>query len=95
MQRQGEPLAEGAEARDGVTPAMRDARRRLFRRPLQVSPDLVRRVEEDILTVAAVRAGPAACSLAAFLLAVCAGASFGSLLYGKRLVKLLVRHATL
>lgn len=60
VQRQGDPLAEGAEARDGVTPAMRDARRRLFRRPLKVSPDLLRRVEEDILTVAAVRAGPAA-----------------------------------
>ena len=60
MQRQGEAPAEGAEARDGVTPAMRDARRRLFRRPLRVSPDLVRRVEEDILTIAAVRAGPAA-----------------------------------
>ena len=50
------PLSEGSEARDGVTPAMRDARRRLFRRPLTVNPDLVRRVEEQILTIASVRA---------------------------------------
>jgi len=51
-----EPAPEGSEARDGVTPAMRDARRRLFRRPIDVSPDLVRRVEADILTIASVRA---------------------------------------
>jgi len=32
-----EPAPEGSEARDGVTLAMRDARRRLFRRPIDVS----------------------------------------------------------
>ncbi|KAK9845230.1 hypothetical protein WJX81_000566 [Elliptochloris bilobata] len=49
----GDSAPEGTEARDGVTPAMRDARRRLFRRPLAVSPGLVRRVEEDIHTISA------------------------------------------
>ena len=88
MQRQGETLAEGAEARDGVTPAMRDARRRLFRRPLQVSPDLVRRVEEDILTVAAVRAGSSACRGRRFL--ACSGVQGASVMASTFLSGLLV-----
>ena len=42
------------EARDGVTPPMRNARERIFRRPIDVPPHVVQRVEHDLLTVLAV-----------------------------------------
>ncbi|KAK9818345.1 hypothetical protein WJX72_010997 [[Myrmecia] bisecta] len=46
------PMTE-PEAKNGVTPPMRDARRRNFRKHIDVDPELVRRVEQDILTIAA------------------------------------------
>ena len=41
----------GDEARDGVTPAMRNARARHFRPPVTVSPDAVAKVEADLLAI--------------------------------------------
>ena len=43
------------EAVDGITPAMRDPRRRIFRKPIDADPARVRQVEEDILLITAVR----------------------------------------
>lgn len=42
VQEEGEPAPEGPEYKHGLTPVMRDARRRRFRREpdLNVSPDL-------------------------------------------------------
>lgn len=55
---EGEPeaAAEAAagEVRDGVTPPMRNARERIFRRPIDVSPQVVQKVEFDLLTILAV-----------------------------------------
>ena len=56
-----ELLAEAAtgEARDGVTPPMRNARERIFRKPIDVPPHVVQKVEFDLLTILAVsRAAP-------------------------------------
>jgi TATA-binding protein-associated factor Taf7 len=50
-------LAEEAavgEARDGVTPPMRNARERVFRRPIEVAPEVVQKVEMDLLNILAV-----------------------------------------
>jgi hypothetical protein len=54
--------AASGEARDGVTPPMRNARERIFRKPIEVPPDVVQKVEYDLLTILAVRrAGAAGC----------------------------------
>ncbi|CAB4312520.1 unnamed protein product [Prunus armeniaca] len=45
------------EYRHGLTPPMRDARKRRFRREPDLNPELVRRVEEDLLNISA--GGPA------------------------------------
>ncbi|KAL4436073.1 hypothetical protein ABPG77_005521 [Micractinium sp. CCAP 211/92] len=45
--------AAAGEARDGVTPPMRNARERIFRRPIDVSPQVVQKVEMDLLTILA------------------------------------------
>lgn len=39
------------ECRDGVTPPMRNARQRLFRKPPEVSHEVVQKVEEQLLSV--------------------------------------------
>ncbi|KAM7523151.1 hypothetical protein LguiA_013053 [Lonicera macranthoides] len=39
------------EYRHGLTPPMRDARRRRFRRELDLNPELVRRVEKDLMNI--------------------------------------------
>ena len=46
--------AAGGEARDGVTPPMRNARERVFRRPIEVAPEVVQKVEMDLLNILAV-----------------------------------------
>ncbi|KAI7844401.1 hypothetical protein COHA_001996 [Chlorella ohadii] len=45
--------AAGGEARDGVTPPMRNARGRIFRNPIDVAPHVVQKVEFDLLTILA------------------------------------------
>ncbi|PRW60754.1 transcription initiation factor TFIID subunit 7-like [Chlorella sorokiniana] len=45
--------AAGGEARDGVTPPMRNARGRIFRNPIDVAPHVVQKVEYDLLTILA------------------------------------------
>lgn len=46
--------AAGGEARDGVTPPMRNARDRVFRRAIDAPPQVVQKVEYDLLTILAV-----------------------------------------
>lgn len=53
--------AASGEARDGVTPPMRNARERIFRKPVDVAPDVVQKVEYDLLTILAVSIGRTAC----------------------------------
>ncbi|PSC74032.1 S-acyltransferase 11 isoform B [Micractinium conductrix] len=50
-----EAVGEAAtgETRDGVTPVMRNARERIFRRPIDVPPHVVQKVEYDLLTILA------------------------------------------
>lgn len=43
--------ARGGEARDGITPPMRNARERVFRKPLDVAPATVGIVESQILDI--------------------------------------------
>lgn len=45
--------AAGGEARDGVTPPMRNARGRIFRNQIDVAPHVVQKVEFDLLTILA------------------------------------------
>lgn len=51
-----EPGASGGEAPDGVTPPMRSVRGRLFRKQYDVDPELVSKVEFNLLTILAVSA---------------------------------------
>ncbi|EXC20650.1 Transcription initiation factor TFIID subunit 7 [Morus notabilis] len=44
---------DAVEYKHGLTPPMRDARKRRFRREPDLNPELVRRVEEDLLTITA------------------------------------------
>lgn len=46
--------AETGEATDGVTPPMRNARERIFRKNISIGPDVVNRVEEQLLEILAV-----------------------------------------
>lgn len=46
-----DPLPEGFEYRHGLTPPMRDARRRRFRREPELNPNLVQKVEQDLLNI--------------------------------------------
>ncbi|XP_024983146.1 transcription initiation factor TFIID subunit 7 [Cynara cardunculus var. scolymus] len=47
----GDPAPDVVEHRHGLTPPMRDARRRIFRREPDLNPELVRRVEKDLLNI--------------------------------------------
>ncbi|XP_020590619.1 transcription initiation factor TFIID subunit 7 isoform X1 [Phalaenopsis equestris] len=51
VREEGEPAPEGIEYRHGLTPPMRDARRRRFRREPDLNPELVQRVEKDLLNI--------------------------------------------
>ncbi|KAF9613830.1 hypothetical protein IFM89_033193 [Coptis chinensis] len=44
---------DGIEYRHGLTPPMRDARRRRFRREPDLNPELVQRVEKDLVNIMA------------------------------------------
>ncbi|XP_077233695.1 transcription initiation factor TFIID subunit 7-like isoform X2 [Tasmannia lanceolata] len=44
----GDPDPEGVEYKHGLTPPMRDARRRRFRREPDLNPEFVQRVEKDL-----------------------------------------------
>lgn len=46
-----DPIPENIEYRHGFTPAMRDARRRRFRREPDLNPDLVQKVEQDLISI--------------------------------------------
>ncbi|KAM1148044.1 hypothetical protein ACFX15_028209 [Malus domestica] len=46
-----DPAPDTVEYRHGLTPPMRDARKRRFRREPDLNPELVRRVEEDLLNI--------------------------------------------
>ncbi|RXI03745.1 hypothetical protein DVH24_038019 [Malus domestica] len=52
-----DPAPDTVEYRHGLTPPMRDARKRRFRREPDLNPELVRRVEEDLLNISI--SGPA------------------------------------
>lgn len=52
--------SQGAEALDGVTPPMRNVRSRVFRKQIDVDPELVSKVEFNLLTILAVSLGVAA-----------------------------------
>mmetsp|Transcript_5363 Transcript_5363/g.11774 ORF Transcript_5363/g.11774 Transcript_5363/m.11774 type:complete len:186 (-) Transcript_5363:24-581(-) len=47
----GQPPADTLEARDGVTPPMRNARERHFRQLPHVSPEVLTKVEQDLLAI--------------------------------------------
>ncbi|KAL0540904.1 hypothetical protein IC582_020928 [Cucumis melo] len=49
----GDPAPDSTEYRHGLTPPMRDARKRRFRREPDLNPELVRRVEKDLLNIMA------------------------------------------
>ncbi|XP_048319130.1 transcription initiation factor TFIID subunit 7 [Ziziphus jujuba] len=49
----GDAAPDAVEYRHGLTPPMRDARKRRFRREPDLNPELVRRVEEDLLNISA------------------------------------------
>jgi len=46
-----DPRPDAVEYRHGLTPPMRDARRRRFRREPDLNPELVQRVERDLLNI--------------------------------------------
>lgn len=48
-----DPPPEGFEYRHGLTPPMRDARRRRFRREPDLNPGLVQQVENDLMNIMA------------------------------------------
>ncbi|XP_057460423.1 transcription initiation factor TFIID subunit 7-like isoform X1 [Actinidia eriantha] len=53
VREEGDPTPEAVEYRHGLTPSMRDARRRRFRREPDLNPELVQRVEKDLLNIMA------------------------------------------
>ncbi|URE25524.1 vesicle-associated membrane protein [Musa troglodytarum] len=50
----GDAAVEGVEYKHGLTPPMRDARRRRFRREPDLNPEVVQRVEKDLLNIMSV-----------------------------------------
>lgn len=51
VREEGDPAPDVVEYRHGLTPPMRDARRRRFRREPDLNPELVRRVEKDLQNI--------------------------------------------
>ncbi|KAL6538626.1 transcription initiation factor TFIID subunit 7 [Orobanche gracilis] len=53
VREEGESVPEAVEYRHGLTPPMRDARRRRFRRETDLNPEVVRRVEKYLQDIMA------------------------------------------
>ncbi|KAG8387362.1 hypothetical protein BUALT_Bualt02G0013500 [Buddleja alternifolia] len=53
VREEGDGVPEAVEYRHGLTPAMRDTRRRRFRREPDLNPEVVRRVEKDLQNIMA------------------------------------------
>ncbi|CAH9097760.1 unnamed protein product [Cuscuta europaea] len=53
VREEGDLAPDGVEYKHGLTPPMRDARRRRFRREPDLNPELVRRVEKDLQNIMA------------------------------------------
>ncbi|KAJ7525014.1 hypothetical protein O6H91_17G032300 [Diphasiastrum complanatum] len=53
VREEGETPPEGLEYKHGLTPPMRDARRRRFRREPDLNPDFVHQVENDLQSIMA------------------------------------------
>ncbi|CBI16511.3 unnamed protein product, partial [Vitis vinifera] len=53
VREEGDTAPDVVEYRHGLTPPMRDARKRRFRREPDLNPELVRRVERDLLNIMA------------------------------------------
>ncbi|KAH0759462.1 hypothetical protein KY290_022955 [Solanum tuberosum] len=51
VREEGDPVPDVVEYRHGLTPPMRDARRRRFRREPDLNPELVRRVDKDLQNI--------------------------------------------
>ncbi|KAG8056029.1 hypothetical protein GUJ93_ZPchr0001g30739 [Zizania palustris] len=51
IREEGDPAPEGVEYKHGLTPPMRDARRRRFRREPDLNAELVHRVEKDLISI--------------------------------------------
>ncbi|CAH2033476.1 unnamed protein product [Thlaspi arvense] len=51
VREQGDPAPSTVEYRHGLTPPMKDARKRRFRREPDLNPELVQRVEKDLLNI--------------------------------------------
>ncbi|KAL8507150.1 hypothetical protein ACS0TY_017883 [Phlomoides rotata] len=58
VREEGDGVPEAVEYRHGLTPPMRDARRRRFRREPDLNPEVVRRVEKDLQNIMAEMAEP-------------------------------------
>lgn len=54
MPEEGKELPEGVEAQNGLTSAMRNARKRKFRHPRLVDPKVIRETEETLLKISGV-----------------------------------------
>ena len=55
VSKEGQNQAQATKSRHGVTPPMRDARKRMFQKPHNVDSATMRQLEEDLLTLAQVR----------------------------------------
>ncbi|XP_042518619.1 transcription initiation factor TFIID subunit 7 isoform X1 [Macadamia integrifolia] len=53
VREEGDTAPDDVEYRHGLTPPMRDARRRRFRREPDLNPELVQRVEKDLVNIMA------------------------------------------
>eukprot|EP00249_Psilotum_nudum_P012817 c24004_g1_i2 orf=295-744(+) len=51
VREEGDPAPDCFEYRHGLTPPMRDARRRRFRREPDLNPELVQKVENDLINI--------------------------------------------
>ncbi|KQK08972.1 transcription initiation factor TFIID subunit 7 [Brachypodium distachyon] len=51
VREEDDPAPEGVEYKHGLTPPMRDARRRRYRREPDLSAELVHRVEKDLMSI--------------------------------------------
>ncbi|KAF3339608.1 transcription initiation factor TFIID subunit 7-like protein [Carex littledalei] len=51
VREEGDPVPEGVESRHGLTPPMRNARTKRFRREPDLNPELVQRVEKDLMCI--------------------------------------------
>ncbi|XP_031504771.1 transcription initiation factor TFIID subunit 7 isoform X1 [Nymphaea colorata] len=51
VREEGDPAPDNVEYRHGLTPPMRDARRRRFRREPDINPEFVDKVERDIVNI--------------------------------------------